>query len=608
MRGSALRTLGARGLGTVVEERPPKLGLRELRVLKPYLRPYRAAFIAAAVLMLLSSILKLSGPFFLRFAIDDGLAKGDFASLNLFGALFVGAALTSFITLRASSLLSGKAGEKVLQDLRVATFSHLSKLSLGFFERQRSGQLISRITSDVEAVERLVTESLVRIVTEVLFLFGAAIVLAIMDWRLALAAMVVIPAMLGMTTWFRRRSDRVFLEVRERIASVLSFLQETLRGMQVVQAFATERTRTRRFQAVNDDWADANVTAHKLEAVFFPSMQFLGTVGTSIVLLYGGARVLGGDLSAGKLAAFVVYLTLFFEPMNHLSELYSQFQQAMAGLAKMTHLLEVEPEIVDAPDAVHITDIEGQVTFEDVHFSYSPSGPMVLQDINMRIEAGQTAALVGPTGAGKSTIVKLLARFYDPTEGSVRVDGFEVGKVTMESLRQQMALVPQEGFLFGGTLADNIRFGRPDATDEEVREIARRIDIDEFIQSLPDAYETEVRERGARFAAGERQLIALARALLADPRLVILDEATSSLDSATEVRVERAFSSALAGRTSVVIAHRLSTVMNSDVIFVVEGGRIVESGSHHELVQTGGRYSALYLSWLAATDGDTAAI
>jgi ABC-type multidrug transport system fused ATPase/permease subunit len=558
--------------------------------------------------MVLSSVLKLSGPYFLRFAIDLGLAEGSFANVNLFGALFVGAALLSFVSLRSSTLLTGVAGEKVLQDLRVATFDHLTGLSLGFFERQRSGRLISRITSDVEAVERLVTDSLVRIVTEVLFLVGAAVVLLTMDIRLALAAMGVMPVMILLTIWFRRRSERVFLEVRERIASVLSFIQETLRGMQVVQAFATERARTQRFQAVNDDWADANVTAHKIEALFFPSMQFLGSVGTAIVLIYGGGRILAGDLSPGVLAAFVVYLTLFFEPMNHLSELYSQLQQALAGLAKMAHLLEVEPEITDVVGSVDLPDVEGLITFEDVHFSYSPSGPMVLQDINMRIEPGQTAALVGPTGAGKSTIVKLLARFYDPTQGSLRIDGFEVGKVTVKSLRRQLALVPQEGFLFGGTIADNLRFGKPDATNEQVEEICRRIDIHDFIATLPEGYQTEVRERGARLAAGEKQLIALARALLADPRLVILDEATSSLDSATEYRVERAFSSALQGRTSVVIAHRLSTVMNADVIFVVDGGRIVEQGDHFELVTRGGRYSALYLSWLAVTDGDTAAI
>lgn len=600
------RTHLGRGLGTVVEERAPNLGMREIRLLGPYMRPYRRLFIGAAVLMLVSSALKLIGPILLRSAIDFGISAGDLRVLNMFGAGFVVAAFISFITLRKSSTLMGEGGEKVLWDLRVSSFRHLMGLSIGFFERERSGRLVARITSDIEAVEQLVTESLVRILTEVVFIAGAGVVLFVLDWRLALAGFTVLPLMALMTRYFRRRSDQLFREVRERIASVLSFIQETLRGVHVVQAFGTERVRSRRFHAVNDDWADANVDAFKLQAAYFPTMQFFGVIGTAIVLLYGGARVAEGSLDVGMLTAFAVYLTLFFEPINHLSELYARFQQAMAGLARVAQLLEVEPDIVDDDEAVDIDSVEGRVELRKVSFAYRPDGPMVLENIDLEVEPGATVALVGPTGAGKSTIVKLIARFYDTSRGSIHIDGRDVKTIKIEPLRSHMALVPQEGFIFSGTVRDNIRFGKPDASDTEIESICDRLGIDDFIRSLPDSYDTKLREKGSRLAAGERQLIGLARAAIADPRIIILDEATSSLDSATEHRVDQAFSRAMTGRTSVVIAHRLSTVMAADQIHVIDHGRIVESGTHAELVEAGGRYAALYHAWL--TPGEEEAV
>lgn len=598
-------SLAQQGIGRLVEEKPPRLGKRELEVLRPFLSAYKWKFIGAGLLLLIASATKISGPVFLRYAIDRGIGPGRFDVLNLFGSMFVGAALLGYVALRRSTLLMGRSGEQVLRDIRVHAFRHLNSLSLGFFERERSGRLVARITSDIEAVERLATENLVRIITETLFLVGGAVVLFALDYKLALTAMSVLPLMAIATLVFRRASERTYREVRERVSSVLSFIQETLAGVHVVQAFATERERADRFSEVNRGWAEANVQAFRLEAYYFPTVEFLGVIGTIIVLIFGGFRFSQGDLDFGVLAAFTVYLTLFFDPIHHLSELYSQFQSALAGLARVAQLLETAPEITDSPNAADLPPVQGGIEVDDVSFAYGPGAPLALERVGFTVDPGETVALVGPTGAGKSTIVKLLARFYDPTKGSVRLDGLDLRDLSIDSFRNQIALVPQEGILFGGTVRENIRFGRPDATDDEIEEVCREIGIDDFIRSLPEGYETEVRERGSRLAAGEKQLIALARALLARPSLILLDEATSSLDSATEFRVERAFRRALKGKTCVVIAHRLSTVMDAQRIFVIDGGRIVEEGSHDQLLDRGGRYASLYSSWLAGANAST---
>jgi ATP-binding cassette subfamily B protein len=594
-------TLGRAALERDAKERPARLGGREIRLLERYLRPYLGPAVAASVLMLGATALKLAGPIWLREAIDRGLGSGDLGALNLFGALFVASALGQFVALRYSTILAGTVGEKVLRDLRTAAFRHLSSLSLGFFERERAGRLVARITSDIEAVERLAIESLVRLVTDVLFLIGAAFVIFALDVRLALVASAVLPAMVIASLLFRRVSQRAYLEVRERVASVLSFLQETLRGVQIVQAFARERTRASRFHEENEEWADANISAFTVEAYYFPTMEFLAWVGTAAVILVGGLRVLDGDLSPGVFAAFVVYLNTFFDPIHHLSEYYMMVQSAKSGLSRVAQLLSEQPDVVDSPGASDPLKVDGRLALRNVTFSYRPGGPWVLEGVSLEIERGEIVALVGPTGAGKSTLVKLLARFYDPAEGSVQLDGVDLREFTQKSLRSHIALVPQEDFLFGGTIRDNIRFGRPHALDGEVEKVGRRIEIDEFISSLPAGYETEVRERGARLSAGERQLVALARAVIADPAVILLDEATSSLDSATEARIERAFRKALAGRTCVIIAHRLSTAMRADRIVVLDRGQITESGRHEELIGSGGIYAELFRSWLTGT-------
>lgn len=593
-----MRPAPVKGLGVVAEERPPKLGPIERSHLKPFIWPYRFAAFTAVAFMVTSTALKVAAPIFLRKAIDDGIRARDLAVVNLYGALFVGLAVGGFFTLRWATGLMGIVGEKMLRDLRTGAFRHLVDLSLSFFERERSGRLVGRITSDVEAAERLFTESFVEIVTQVLFMIGAATVIFFMDARLAMTAVSVVPVMVVATLIFRNRSERVYHEVRERVASVLSFLQETLRGVHVVQAFASERNRASHFSEVNEDWADANLDAFRIEAVYFPVMELLGWIGTGMVIVYGGFRVLSGDLSPGVFTAFVVYLNSFFDPIHHLSEQYMTFQSALAGLARVAQLLETQSEIAETREPRRPAEVRGRVGLRGVSFAYHPGGAYALSDVTLEIEPGEKVALVGPTGAGKSTIVKLLARFYDPTVGEVVFDGVDLRDISRASLRSLIALVPQEGFLFGGTIYDNVRLGNPDASGREVEQTCLDLGIDEFIRSLPDGYSTDVRERGARLSAGERQLIALARAVIADPRLVLLDEATSSLDSATEMRVDAAFTAALGGRTCVLIAHRLSTAMRADRVVVIEDSRIVASGGHDELVVSSPRYSALFHHWL----------
>jgi ABC-type multidrug transport system fused ATPase/permease subunit len=490
-------------------------------------------------------------------------------------------------------------GERVLADLRERLFSHLQRLSLGFFERNRAGAVISRLTNDVEALDQLVTEGMTTLLQNTLTLTGSAIILFLLDWRLALATLAVFPLMSIATSIFRRRSARAYARVRERLGSVTATLQEDVSGMRVVQAFTREEKNEANFRHVNQEYRSANYETVVLNAYYFPFVDFLSSAATAVVLGFGGYLVFDGSLTIGTLFAFIGYLTNFFDPVQQLSQLYNTFLAAVAALDKIIDVMDEEPEVLDRPGASELPPIDGRVAFERVHFGYG-EGPDVLHDIVLEVAPGTTVALVGHTGAGKSTMAKLLARFYDPREGRITIDGHDLRDVTQESLRRQLGIVPQEGFLFAGTVHENIAFGRSDASAEEIAAAARAVGAHEFVLKLEDGYETEVGERGARLSLGQRQLVAFARALLADPRILILDEATSSVDIGTERRIAAALDRLLAGRTAFVIAHRLSTIRSADVIVVLDDGRIVEQGTHDELIARRGRYFALYGEWAGA--------
>lgn len=576
-------------------------GRRELRVLWPHLRPHAKLGVAAVLLLVVSQGAALMAPWLIRFGIDRGIRANDPDNLSLAAGLLAASALVTWVALRVAMSVGGAFGERALRSIRVNVFDHMAHLDLGFFEREKTGRLVARLTSDVETIEVLVTEGLVSMSAQFMYLVGSMVVLMTIDpWLAVVSLMATLPLMVSSTIVFRTRSERAYRRVRERIASVLTFMQETVRGVHVVQAFGRERFNSRRFRRVNEDWREANIDSFRPGAVFFPLIEFIGVIGQVVVLGYGGWRVVHGDVTEGVLAAFVLYLSATLDPIQQLSQLYDVFQQAMAGLAKLAGLLEVNATVTEPPDPVHVDGVEGSAALEDVTFRYRDDLPVALSDVDVDIRPGEVLALVGPTGAGKSTIAKLLLRFYDPTTGRVTIDEHDLRAISIEDLRSNASMVPQEGFLFRGTIRDNIRFGRPDASDNEVEEICRALGIHESILRMPNGYDTEVRERGAALSGGERQLIALARALLVDPRLIVLDEATSALDAATEANVEQALRTLSEGRTTVVIAHRLSTAARANRVAVVDHGRIIELGTHDELVnKPEGLYARLYEHWLA---------
>ncbi|HET7369055.1 MAG TPA: ABC transporter ATP-binding protein [Gaiella sp.] len=561
--------------------------------------PYRARTAGALVTLLAFTVVALAPPYLAKLAIDQGISEDNLDRLTWLVALFLVAAVVSLVLSAANTYLTGWVGERMLADLRNQLFRHLERLSMGFYERNRTGVIVSRITNDVEALDQLVTDGVTSLVQNTLLLVGTAVVLFLLDWRLALAALLVLPAMALVTAWFRSRSNRAYRSVRERLGLVTATLAEDVAGMRVVQSFTREPEQEQAFRGVNDRYRAANYRTVVLNAIYFPAVDVLSSVATAIVFGYGGWLVYHGEMSTGTLFAFALYLSNFFDPIQQLSQLYNTFLSAIAALDKIVGVLDEEPQVVDEPDAIELPRIEGHVRFQGVRFGYGRELPEVLHGLELDVPAGTTVALVGHTGAGKSTIAKLLARFYEPTEGRITVDGHDLRTVTQRSLRSQLGIVPQEGFLFGGTVAENIAFGRPRASRDEIERAARAVGVHAFVQDLPDGYETHLGERGTRLSLGQRQLVAFARALLADPRILILDEATSSVDIGTERRIERALRELLAGRTAFVIAHRLSTIRDADLIVVLEHGVVVEQGTHDELLARRGLYTSLYGDWAA---------
>ena len=515
--------------------------------------------------------------------------------------VFLAVGLANWATGYAESYYTGWVGERVLADLRRKLFGHLQRLSLGFYERNRTGVIVSRMTNDIEALDQLVTDGVSTLIQNTLMLAGSAVLLFLLDWRLALATLTVLPLMLVATTVFRVYSTRAYRAVRERIGNVTGTLAEDIGGMRVVQAYTREQERVRNFAELNESYREANYRTVVWNAIYFPFVDVLSGAGSAIVLGYGGWLVFHGQVTIGTLVAFIYYLSNFFDPIQQLSQLFNTFIAATAALDKIMDVLDTEPEVVDSPDARELVRATGHVRFDHVRFRYRPELPEVLHDLHLDVPAGATVAFVGHTGAGKSTIAKLLARFYDPVEGRITIDGSDLRDLRQRSLRSQLGIVPQEGFLFAGTVRDNIAFARPGATGVQIEAAARAVGALDFIEGLEQGFDTQLGERGARLSVGQRQLVAFARALVADPRILILDEATSSVDISTERTIERALRVLLADRTAFVIAHRLSTIRNADLIVVLEHGRVVEQGKHDELLARRGFYTSLYTDPAVAT-------
>ena len=565
-----------------------------------YTRPYRRELNIVTGVIVLASILRLTEPYLLRTAIDLGMTGHNLRVLNIIAALWLAFQLIAALTENVRIRILNHTGQGILYDLRQELFNHLQWLSLRFYDGRPVGRIMARVTNDVEAINSLINAGLVTIVSQAVSLVGIIAVMFALNAKLALMAFVALPGMIWIVARLRPAMESAWRNVRKANSNINANLNETLTGIRVTQAFCREAVNTEKFGGLNNAYYDQFMKAIKIEILIWPLVDIFGAIGTSLVLWVGAGMVIRGELSIGYVVAFTDYLWRFWEPISAISRVYSRVLSAMASAERIFEYLDAKPEIMDVPDALPLPTVRGDVRFEDVSFRYEDSDKTVLHNVSFHVEPGQMVAFVGPTGAGKTSIINLLMRFYDPQEGRVLVDGHDLRGVQLASLRSQVALVLQDSFLFTGSIADNIRYGRIEATDEEIVRVAQAVQVDKFVQRFEDAYGHQVNERGGRLSVGQRQLISFARALLSDPRILILDEATSSVDTQTENVIQQAMHTLLEDRTAIIIAHRLSTIQRADRIFVIEDGRIVEQGTHDELLANGGHYAHLYRRQFAA--------
>ena len=571
--------------------------------LRRFLRPHARSLTGATALIVVGTILDQVGPLLTQQGIDRGISKGNFGVLATIAGIYLFVVVLDMFASRAQVAFAGRLGERLMYQLRVRVFSQFQRLSLDFYTDEMAGRLMTRMTSDIDALTQLFPDGLLNLLIQAFTLVVITAILVLMSPTLAaVTLLMVVPIMLVMTLWFRRASDRGYLVVRDRIAAVLADLQESLSGIRIIAAHNRRRYNLIHHDNVVGAYVDANLYTARVGALYGPGTEAVGIVGQAMILAIGGKLVLEGQLSLGELTAFVLYLTSFFAPIQQLVQLYNTYQQGQAAASKLRDLLSTEPSTPEKADALELGPITGDISLRHVCFGYRPETP-VLADVDLHIEPGETFALVGPTGAGKSTIAKLVTRFYDPTEGAVLIDGNDLRDVTLLSLRSQLGVVPQEPFLFHGTIRDNLAFACPDTSDQEILDACTTVGVDELIERMPRGLDSPVHERGASLSSGERQLLALARAFLARPRVLILDEATSNLDLRSEAKIERALDALLEGRTAIVIAHRLATAMRADRIAVIDqipgtgAGGIVELGTHDELVALGGEYAKMFATW-----------